>query len=134
MLALSPKHGVNPSIGLCFFCQKAKEVLLFGRMKEDAQAPHAVVTNMEPCSECADLMKQGIILISANPFMTDDKANPWRSGSWCVVRVEAVERWKEAGMDEAVVDSILEHRFGFIEDAVWDLIGLPRAPAEEAPV
>jgi hypothetical protein len=136
MLTLSPKHGVNPSVGLCFFCQKAKEVLLFGRMKGDEQAPREVVANMEPCDECAGLMKQGIILISVDPAQSEDKTNPWRSGGWCVVRAEALERWKEAGMDAAVVDSMLDHRFGFIEDQVWDLIGLPRAEApstEEAP-
>lgn len=132
MLALSPKHGVNPSVGFCFFCQKAKEVLLFGRMKNDEQAPHEVVANMEPCDECAGLMARGIILISTDPSKTNDETNPWRSGSWCVIRAEAVERWKEAGMDATVADSILKHRFGFIEDAVWDLIGLPREQAEQA--
>ena len=132
-ITLSPKHGVNPSVGLCFFCQKPKEVLLFGRLKGDAQAPHEVTANMEPCDECAGLMKQGVILISVDPALTEDRNNPWRSGGWCVVRNEALERWKAAGMDATLVDSMLEKRMGFIEDEAWDRIGLPRPQAEEAP-
>lgn len=125
MVVLSPQHGVNPSLGLCFFCQQPKEVLLFGRLKHDEQAPREVVTNMEPCDECAGLMRRGVILISVDPALTEDKNNPWRSGGWCVVRDEALERWKTAGMDKEVVDAMLEKRVGFIEDEAWERIGLP---------
>ena len=51
-IPISPKHGVNPSLGLCFYCTKPKEVILFGRMKEDAEAPRQVVSNMDPCDKC----------------------------------------------------------------------------------
>lgn len=41
-IKLSPKHGVNPTIPVCFFCGKPKnEIALMGRMggKEDIEAP-----------------------------------------------------------------------------------------------
>lgn len=41
-IKISPKHGVNPTIPVCFFCGKPKnEIALMGRMggKEDIEAP-----------------------------------------------------------------------------------------------
>ena len=39
-IAISPNHGLNPSIPSCFFCGKPKnELVLFGKLKGDAEAP-----------------------------------------------------------------------------------------------
>lgn len=130
MLRLSHQHGVNPSLGLCFFCQKPKEVVLFGKLPDDAEAPREVTLDTEPCDECIGLMKQGIILISMNPALSEEN-NPYRTGGWCVVRQEAVERWRDILSGDAL-NQVLEARFGFVDDVVWDLIGLPRKPIEEA--
>lgn len=65
-IRLSPKYGVNPAIPLCFYCNEPKnEILLPGRMKDDAQAPQNVVWDRSPCDKCLGYMKQGVILISA---------------------------------------------------------------------
>lgn len=143
-IRISPEHGVNPSVGLCFYCQKAKEVVLLGAMspaKRDqlfgpglashndtpfsAEAPREAIYNMEPCNECDGYMKQGVIFISVDPTQSnEDHLNPWRSGGWCVVAEDAVRRWFTGTM----LNSVLHRRFAFVEDEVWDQLGLPGKP------
>lgn len=39
-IRLSPKHGLNPSISVCFFCGEDKnEIILPGKLEGDAEAP-----------------------------------------------------------------------------------------------
>lgn len=147
MVILSRDHGVNPSVGLCFYCQKAKEVVLLGAMTierrdrlfgpghssyddkpGDAAAPREAIYNMDPCDECKSWMEQGIIFISYDPARTEEGArNPCRTGGWVVIREEAVKRMLQGN----VLEQILEKRFSFVDDEVWDKLGLPRDPAEE---
>lgn len=141
-IRVSPEHGVNPSAGLCFYCQKPKEVVLLGAMSPDrrdklfgpghsshsdtpysAEAPREAVYNMEPCDECNDFMEKGIIFISVDPAKSgDDHLNPWRSGGWCVVTENAVQRL----FTGTRLSSVMHRRFVFVEDEVWNKIGLPR--------
>lgn len=127
-LRLSPKHCVNPSLGLCFFCHKAKEVILFGLMKDDAEAPRQVVMNQEPCDDCREYMAKGVICISINPKLTTDKRDPWRSGRWAVITDAGMSRF---GMDAALLAQVLEKRVCFMEDEVWDKLGIPVGEIKE---
>ena len=34
-IMLDPTHGVNPSLGCCFWCGEAVDVLLFGRLRSE---------------------------------------------------------------------------------------------------
>lgn len=65
-IRLSEKHGVNPSLDLCFLCNEPKGVALLGRLPGDAEAPRQAVFDEEPCDKCLEWMKQGIILISVD--------------------------------------------------------------------
>ena len=65
-IKISEKHGVNPSTDCCFFCGEPKDIILFGRLKNDAQAPSRVITNYEPCDKCKEKMAQGVTLIEAS--------------------------------------------------------------------
>jgi hypothetical protein len=123
-IKLSPKHGVNPAVPLCFFCNEQKnEVVLPGYMgRGDPEAPRAAVWDMNPCDKCAGYMKQGVILISINESQTTDPKNPYRTGGWCVVKDAAIERM----LEEVAAKGILEARFAFVPDEVWDALGLPR--------
>lgn len=68
-IKISPKYGVNPTICKCFYCGKDKSIALVGHIKktdkngyvinEDAEAPHEMIIDYEPCSECAEKMKNG---------------------------------------------------------------------------
>ena len=61
-IRLSEKHGVNPSIGVCFYCnQDNGEVVLPGRLPDDREAPRRA-------------------------------SGAHRTGGWVVVKEEAVRR------------------------------------------
>lgn len=124
MVLLSPKHGVNPSLEQCFVCLKTKGVVLFGRLRGDAEAPRQVCLDQEPCAECKKLMKKGIVLISVNMQLTKDQRDPYRSGGWVVVRPAFIKRTIQP---EEMVKDICKRRMAFVPDEVWDQLGLPRA-------
>lgn len=122
-IRLSPQHGINPSISVCFFCQKDKnELVLPGLLKGDAEAPHRAVWNKEPCDECKGFMKQGIILISVDEDKTEDFLDPYRSGGWCVIKEDAIKRM----IVGETANQVLKERVAFVPDDVWNHFGLPR--------
>jgi hypothetical protein len=124
-IPLSPKHGVNPAIPLCFFCHKPKnEIVLPGHLPGDVEAPRSAVWDMRPCDTCEGYMKQGIILISCRDGESGD--NPYRTGGWVVIKEEALKRMIDPG---ALLDDILKKRFTFVHDAAWNALRLPRGEA-----
>ena len=46
----------------------------------------------EPCQECQDMMKQGILLVGVVEAKTDDHNNPYRSGNRWVVSEDFIKR------------------------------------------
>lgn len=99
-IKLSPKHGVNPTIPVCFFCGKEKnEIALLGqigdrRKGEDFEAPKNVVLDYEPCEECKKKFAEGVLLIEVTnspevigmPIAKD----AYPTGRYVVVRPEAL--------------------------------------------
>ena len=49
-ITISPKHGFNPSIVVCPVCKKDTSIAIFGRLKDDAEAPRQI--EGELCDEC----------------------------------------------------------------------------------
>lgn len=87
-MRISSKHGLNPSINVCFFCGKDKELQLFGKLKGDVKAPQRILTNYRPCKECADKFAKGRLVIEVT--RTDNGGLPiikgaWPTGRWCVL-------------------------------------------------
>jgi hypothetical protein len=101
-IVLSPKHGVNPSMSQCFWCGECEEIILFGRLKEDAEAPRIVCMGYEPCTKCAEQFKQGVQVIEVTtiaepkdqvPIALDDKGNnTYPTGRMVVITFKAAER------------------------------------------
>lgn len=128
-IRLSPNHGINPAIPKCFFCLKDKNmVILPGRLKGDAKAPYGAVWDMEPCDECREHMKMGIILISCKDPSPGKGNNPYRTGGWVVVAEDYIRR----AITPELAQIICESRFAFVPDDAWDKMGLPRGPLESA--
>lgn len=131
-MILSQKYGVNPTMPVCFFCQRETgEVALLGRIldketRQEVEAPRHTVLDHKPCDECKKWMEQGVILISIRPGEEGSK-NPFRTGGWCVVKDDAIS---SSFSPPALVVEILKRRCAFIPDDAWDTIGLPREPAE----
>jgi len=126
-ITLSQKHGVNPSIPLCYYCHEPKnEIVLAGRLPGDAEAPRHGVWDKVPCDKCLGYMEQGLMCISVRDGTPRD--NPYRTGAMTVITKEAALRiFGEQNRD------IIDHGVTFLEDSVWDKIGLPRGPVEGVP-
>lgn len=129
-LIISNKHGINPSLEVCYVCGKDVGVILFGALKGDVEAPRRACLNKEPCAECKNWMGQGVICISVDPVKSTDKEDPWRSGGWVVLKDEAVTRW--LGHNEELLSDVLKRRVMFIEDEIWDSSGLPARKENDA--
>lgn len=65
-IKVSQKHGVNPTIPVCFWCGEDKnELYLLGKLKDDAEAPMRAVYDYEPCDKCKGFIEKGVQLIGA---------------------------------------------------------------------
>lgn len=109
-MRLSEEHGLNPSINVCFFCGKDKELLLFGKLKGDHKAPRRVVANYTPCEECAKTMAQGVTVIEVTT--TDTGAPPihrgaWPTGRWCVIKHDLAVKLFKTDKDKVLLEDTL---------------------------
>ena len=95
-MKISPKHGLNPTISVCFFCGRDKdEILVNGYLKGDAEAPKRAVANYEPCEECKEKFKEGTLIVEATE--QDNGGMPiqegvWPTGRWCLISHESCKR------------------------------------------
>jgi len=115
-IRLHKKYGVNPTIPKCYVCGEDKnELALLGAAYKE-EAPIHMCIDKTPCDKCLEYTKQGIIMISVRDGESGD--NPYRTGGWVVVKEDAALR--------LIPKEKLEKRILFVEDKVWDKIGLPR--------
>jgi len=119
-IVLSPRHGVNPSVEKCFICGTDVGVVLFGRIGyRDKEAPRSCCVTREPCAQCAEWMRMGVILISVRDG--ESGQNPYRTGNMCVVKEETLARLITP-LEHA--KKVLKQRVAFVEDSVWKALGL----------
>ncbi len=67
-LKLSPKHGLNPTVSVCFWCGEDKnEIALLGHIGgafgEDIEAERRMVLDYEPCPRCKAQMESGFTVV-----------------------------------------------------------------------
>lgn len=97
-IKLSPKHGLNPCIPICFFCGEQKnEVALLGKLANDDEAPMKAVLNYEPCNTCKEIMDKGVTLIEVGTMPCIKNQPPiqndfYPTGRYCVITLEAANR------------------------------------------
>lgn len=112
-IEVSPKHGVNPTIPVCFFCGEDKNMIaLLGRVRRkdkngrtirnsDEEVPMRMVMDYEPCEKCAEHMSHGVTLIGVTTHQPSDcrpaltaqgGTQVFPSGAWCVMTSEAANR------------------------------------------
>lgn len=112
-IKLSPKHGLNPTIPVCFFCGESKnEVALLGqigdrRKGEDLEAPMKMILDFEPCDECNKKFAQGVLLIevttSPEYIGMPIAENAYPTGRYVVVKPEALNGDFKAGSKALVL-------------------------------
>ena len=128
---LHSEYGVNPTMTTCFFCGETKDILLVGAKvlafkkeglcTDDGEMNHQIgCIDKEPCQKCQEIMKQGIIFIS-----TKDDDQDYRTGGWCAIKESAVRKFGIQPDD--LLETICERRVCFIQDSVYDELGLPRS-------
>ena len=63
IIRLSDRHGVNPTLCMCFWCgEDTGDLALLGRMKGDVEAPQKAIVNYDPCPDC-----------KTNPYTKEDE-------------------------------------------------------------
>ena len=128
-LVLSDKHGMNPTIAVCFFCGQSKdEIILTGRAGEkiakkaghpDGAMPMYSCVDKVPCETCAKYMENGIIVIETedNPV---NREYPERTGNMWVMGEKILARI----LDGKTAKAALETRAVFVERSVVRILGL----------
>lgn len=119
-IKLSPKHGVNPCMPVCFFCGETKnEIALLGRIggKEDLEAPMKAILDYVPCEECQKKFAEGVLLIEVTNYpnvanQPPISQNAYPTGRYSVVRPEALIGDFKAGSKALVLKSDYEQMFG----------------------
>lgn len=126
---LSPKHGVNPTIPICFWCGKEKnEVALLGQInKEDTEAPRRVIMDYEPCEKCKELFSMGIHIIGVStepitetmfPIVNDENITLYPTGSMFVSSEEWVTNFLTANNQQPMLDSVLSNKVLMLPDTI----------------
>jgi len=124
-IRLSQKHGVNPSMGVCFWCgEEDGNIALMGKLPNDAEEPRRAVVTYEPCEYCKAMMSRGFTLMEATESDPGDRPEVqpgvWPTGRWWVVTREAAERIfgeKAKGTDKAFIDTEAVKRLNLEEAA-----------------
>lgn len=108
----------------CYFCGKDKGLVMNTRLTqkhaEKIKKMHGHAIDYEPCDECKKLMKEGIMFISVKDGESGN--NLYRTSKMCVIKDEAVKKFTSPEMFEQVKKT----RMAFIEDSLWDMLGLPK--------
>ena len=97
-IKISPKHGLNPTIPVCFWCGKQKnEIALMGRMTDDIEAPKNMVLDYVPCEECQSHMAMGVAILEASDHPNTEGQPPMQNGVYptsrfVVVTTECADR------------------------------------------
>lgn len=79
----------------------------------------------EPCKECQEYMKQGVIVIGIDPEKTESMSNPYRSGAFAVVKPDLFER--QLGTDaelDSTLHKIIEKRVTYMDHRTMIDLGM----------
>lgn len=91
-IPLSPKHGLNPTIPVCFFCKEEKnEIVLLGKISskrgEDLEAPKHCILDYEPCEKCREQFSQGFLVIEVEDYPMSEGQPPIHDNHYPTGRV-----------------------------------------------
>lgn len=123
-ITLHPKYGVNPSVEICFWCQKETGVVLYGN-KIKGEAPRTSYTSYDFCDDCTEEKAKGVSLIECQEDPVHLKQVPMKiehgmvdvypTGRWCVINEDGIRKI----FDEAAAQSAISHRMACVEPDVW---------------
>lgn len=124
-IKLSPKHGLNPTIPVCFFCGEEKnEVVLLGhigdkRKGEDLEAPRRAILDYTPCENCTKKFSEGVLLIEVNTspefIGLPISENVYPTGRFVVIKPDALNGDYKAGMRALIYKKDFVATFGRVD-------------------
>jgi hypothetical protein len=120
-IKLSPEHGVNPTIPICFWCGEEKnEIAMLGKIdREDSKAPKAMIFDYEPCDKCKELFDKGIQVIGITdtpiikdmfPIVDTDSTTVYPTGCFYIAPVDWVEEFLKDNGHPEMVDEVLKSK------------------------
>lgn len=138
-IPLSPKHGVNPCMRVCFWCGEVDGIALMGRIQRkdphtgrairgsDEEAPKQAVLDYDPCPKCRENWNIGIVCLEAVTEQPMDNRPPiqegvYPTGRYVVIKEEAAERvfpeypGLKKGSPILIEKPVFEHMFGSAEE------------------
>jgi hypothetical protein len=142
-IKISPKHGVNPTIPVCFWCGKDKdEIALMGKIdKEDSEAPRRLIMNYDPCDKCKALFSRGIQVIGASnspivpsmfPIVDDGTIKLYPTGSMFVATEDWAQRFLTANHQEHMIEQVLTKKMLIMpESVVSEIVKESKSPEME---
>lgn len=90
-IRLSEKHGVNPSMDVCFYCGEVTGIALMGKIStkdnHDVEAPRYCCSSVTPCDKCKEKYKDYVLMVEAK---SSDPKNPQPSGRWFALKKEVL--------------------------------------------
>ena len=93
---LSPKHGLNPTLPVCFWCgEETGEIALMGQLgsgNKDVEAPKHMVLGYEPCGKCRLNWAKGLVIIEATETPNSVTDVPMREGAYPTGRYAVIKR------------------------------------------
>ena len=129
-IRLSEKHGVNPSMSVCFWCgEDDGTILLLGKINRtirgvsDPEAPRRMVASREPCADCQAKMVLGVTFIEVDIVEGNEPSMDNATGRWWVLREEAVDRM---GLDPTLNETIRKAGCTMIDKKVVEILGFDR--------
>lgn len=126
-IRISPKHGVNPTIPVCFFCGHEKnELALLGQLKGDVEAPKNAILDYEPCESCQKIFAQGILLVGVSdhindgrpPIVSNGSNALYPTGSYMVV----TEDFLDKTFDEETATGLRQSRKAVVDDEALKML------------
>lgn len=110
-IRLSPNHGINPTMGICFFCgEETGTIALTGKLPNDEEAPRKTVLNYEPCDKCRAQFEKGIAFFGVTKTALDNRPeialNAYPTGSVIVLTEDNVRNAQF--IKDEIKDEIIE--------------------------
>ena len=132
---MSDEGKVGVALTNCFYCGQPDRIVLNKYLTErhakEIKGLHGKVIDMEPCSKCAEVMKQGIMLVVFDPDKSEPGwnakgkiPNPWRTGHIAAITEEAFGQIVDKEKNKELYEYGLRHRFMFIEYEAAVKLGL----------
>ena len=139
-IKISEKHGVNPTIPICFYCGEDKnEVALLDKLKGDVKAPMRMLLDYVPCDKCKEKWAEmnAIILVGVQdtpvqegqpPIDNQEGKDLYPTGSY----VGVTEQFIRENIDEDMQDEIIDSGLCVADNEIVEvLLEKHKCPEEE---